>query len=183
MDFKHPTQEYFKFTIIRDFCRFLQPGLTPLLQYFTRILLDFPSANHTRYLNLLWAQFTMIGNLLRTETSQKFLLRIFCYNNKFTWKVKDSQKLSILCKPCNTQNRPAPQQIFCVPDVMNKKSLNPILYYIENFPDWNYSRLHQWTNESYPNLAQIDTASGSRETFVKAWSSLLNNNANLNIFS
>ena len=28
MDFKHPTQEYFKFTIIRDLCRFLQPGLT-----------------------------------------------------------------------------------------------------------------------------------------------------------
>ena len=28
MDFKHPTQEYFEFTIIRDRCRFLQPGLT-----------------------------------------------------------------------------------------------------------------------------------------------------------
>ena len=28
MDFKHPTQEYFKFDIIRDLCRFLQPSLT-----------------------------------------------------------------------------------------------------------------------------------------------------------
>ena len=28
MDFKHPTQEYFRFTIIMDLCRFLQPGLT-----------------------------------------------------------------------------------------------------------------------------------------------------------
>ena len=28
MDFKHPTQGYFKFTIIRDLCRSLQPGLT-----------------------------------------------------------------------------------------------------------------------------------------------------------
>ena len=28
MDFKHPTPEYFKFTIIRDLCRFLEPGLT-----------------------------------------------------------------------------------------------------------------------------------------------------------
>ena len=27
MDFKHPTQEYLKFTIIRGFSRFLQPGL------------------------------------------------------------------------------------------------------------------------------------------------------------
>ena len=28
MYFKHPTQIYFKFTITRDLCRFLQPGLT-----------------------------------------------------------------------------------------------------------------------------------------------------------
>ena len=27
MDFKHLTQEYFKFTVIRDLFRFLQPGL------------------------------------------------------------------------------------------------------------------------------------------------------------
>ena len=27
-EFKHTTQEYFKFTFIRDLCRFLQPGLT-----------------------------------------------------------------------------------------------------------------------------------------------------------
>ena len=59
MDFKHPTQEYFKFTIIRDRFRFLEP---PLLQYFIRILLDFPTANYTRHLNLLWAQFPVTGN-------------------------------------------------------------------------------------------------------------------------
>ena len=33
-------------------------------------------------------------HLLRTETSQKSLLKIFCYNNKVTRKVKDFQKLS-----------------------------------------------------------------------------------------
>ena len=32
--------------------------------------------------------------LLRTETSQKSLLKIFCYNNKVAKKVKDFQKLS-----------------------------------------------------------------------------------------
>ena len=32
--------------------------------------------------------------LLRTKTSQKFLLKIFCYNNKVIGKVKDFQKLS-----------------------------------------------------------------------------------------
>ena len=62
MDFKHPTQEYFKFTIIRDLCRFLQPGITSSITIFHKNLLDFPNANHTRYLNLLWDQFPMIGN-------------------------------------------------------------------------------------------------------------------------
>ena len=33
-------------------------------------------------------------HLLRTETSQKSFLKNLCYNNKVTWKVKDSQKLS-----------------------------------------------------------------------------------------
>ena len=33
-------------------------------------------------------------NLLRTETSQKSLFKIFCYNNNVTRKVKDFQKLS-----------------------------------------------------------------------------------------
>ena len=33
-------------------------------------------------------------HLLRTETSQKSLLKIFCYNKKVTRKVKDFQKLS-----------------------------------------------------------------------------------------
>ena len=33
-------------------------------------------------------------HVLRTETSQKFLLKNFYYNNKGTKKVKDFQKLS-----------------------------------------------------------------------------------------
>ena len=33
-------------------------------------------------------------HLLRTKTSQKSLLNIFCYNNKVTTKVKDFKKLS-----------------------------------------------------------------------------------------
>ena len=33
-------------------------------------------------------------HLHRTETSQKSLLKILCYNNKVTRKVKDFQKLS-----------------------------------------------------------------------------------------
>ena len=33
-------------------------------------------------------------HILRTETSQKSLLKTFCYNNKVTRKVKDFKKLS-----------------------------------------------------------------------------------------
>ena len=59
MDFRHPTKEYFKFTIITGIFRFLQ---APLPQHFIRILLDFPTVNHKRYLNLLWTQLPVIGN-------------------------------------------------------------------------------------------------------------------------
>ena len=33
-------------------------------------------------------------HLLRTETFQKSLLKVFCYNNKVTRKVRDFEKLS-----------------------------------------------------------------------------------------
>ena len=36
----------------------------------------------------------LIPNELRAKISQKSLLKIFCYNNKITTKVKDFQKLS-----------------------------------------------------------------------------------------
>ena len=51
-------------------------------------------------------------HVLRTETSQKFLLKNFYYNNKGTKKVKDFQKLSnkeiyfILRSNSTKQNKP-----------------------------------------------------------------------------
>ena len=78
--------------------RFLQPGLTSSTIF---------HKNFTRFSYCqLYKTFKLImgsisndwKHLLRTETSQKSLLKIFCYNNKVTWKVKDSQKLSILRK-------------------------------------------------------------------------------------
>ena len=94
MDVKHPTQEYFKFTIIRDLCRFLQPGLTSSTIFhknFTR----FSYCQSFKIFKLIMGSIPNDWkHLLRTETSQKSLLKIFCYNNKVTWKVKDSQKLS-----------------------------------------------------------------------------------------
>ena len=40
-----------KFTIIRDLCKFLQPGLISSATF--RKKLDFPTTNHKRYINLL----------------------------------------------------------------------------------------------------------------------------------
>ena len=51
-------------------------------------------------------------HVLRTETSQKFLLKNFYYNNKGTKKVKEFQKLSnkeiyfILRSNSTKQNKP-----------------------------------------------------------------------------
>ena len=42
MDFKDPNQEYFKFTIIRDLCRFLQPGLTSSTIFHKNVIAKIP---------------------------------------------------------------------------------------------------------------------------------------------
>ena len=49
-----------KFTIIRELCRFLQPGLIFSTTFCKK--LDFLTANHERYMKLHWAKFPMIGN-------------------------------------------------------------------------------------------------------------------------
>ena len=49
-----------KFTIIQDLCRFLQPGLISSTIFCKK--LEFPTANHNRYIKLHWAQFPVIGN-------------------------------------------------------------------------------------------------------------------------
>ena len=78
--------------------RFLQPGLTSSTIFhknFTR----FSYCQPYKIFKLIMGSIPNgWKHLLRTETSQKSLLKIFCYNNKVTWKVKDSQKLSILYK-------------------------------------------------------------------------------------
>ena len=78
-----------KFTIIRDLCRFLQAGLISSTIFHKK--LGFPTANHKIYKITLDSIPNDWKHLLRTETSQKSLLKIFCYNNKVTKKVKDLQ--------------------------------------------------------------------------------------------
>ena len=77
-----------KFTIIRTLCRFLQSGLIFATTFDEK--LGFPTANHERIYKLIME---LIPNdwkhLLRTESSQKSLLRTFYYNNIGTRKVKD----------------------------------------------------------------------------------------------
>ena len=82
-----------KFIIIRDVSRFLQPGLISSTTFDNK--LGFPTANHRRTCKLIMD--VILNNckhLLRTETSQKSLLKTFYYNNNGTRKLKDFQKLS-----------------------------------------------------------------------------------------
>ena len=73
LEFKHPTQFISdKFTITRDLCRFLQPGLISSTIF--RKKLDFPAVNHKRYINLLWDQFPIIG---KTHSELKLLKNLF----------------------------------------------------------------------------------------------------------
>ena len=94
MDFKHPIQEYFKFSIIRDLCRFLQPGLSSSTIFHKNFTRFFYCQPYKIFKLIMGSIPNDCKHLLRTETSQKSLLKIFCYNNEITWKVKDSQKLS-----------------------------------------------------------------------------------------
>ena len=65
-----------KFTMIKDLCRFLQPGLISSTKFDEK--LSFPTANHKiiykRIMNLVPNNFK---HLFRTETSQKSLLETF----------------------------------------------------------------------------------------------------------
>ena len=80
-----------KFTIIRDLSRFLQPGLISSSIFCKK--LDFPTANHNRYIRLHWIQFPMIGNiylelkLLRKIYKNFRLQRCHYVTNKVTKRL------------------------------------------------------------------------------------------------
>ena len=82
-----------KFATIRDICRFLQLALIPSVSFGEK--LNLPNVNHNKiYKSIIelipnnWIQ------MLKTETSQQSLLKVFCFNYKGTKKVKNFQKLS-----------------------------------------------------------------------------------------
>ena len=82
-----------KFTIIRDICRFLQPGFISLRSFEEK--LDLPTANHNQIYKAIaelipkdWIR------LLKNETSQESLLKVFYFNNRGKRKIKNFQKLS-----------------------------------------------------------------------------------------
>ena len=81
------------FTIIRDLCRFLQAVIISSTTFYEKV--GFPIANHKKiYKRIMDLILNDWKYLLRTETSQKFLLKTFYYSSKGTRKVKDFQKLS-----------------------------------------------------------------------------------------
>ena len=75
-----PRNICYKFTTIRDPCRFLQQDLISSVTFDEKQ--GFTNANHGR-INKFIMEFDW-KHLLRTESSQKSFLRIFYYNNKGT---------------------------------------------------------------------------------------------------
>ena len=82
-----------KFTIIRDICRFLQPGFISSRSFEEK--LNLPNVNSNQiYRSIVelipknWIQ------LLKNKTSQESLLKVFYFNNTGSRKVKNLQKLS-----------------------------------------------------------------------------------------
>ena len=82
-----------KFTIIRDICRFLQPGFISSRSFEEK--LNLPNANSNQiYRSIVeliaknWIQ------LLKNKTSQESLLKVFFFNNRGSRKVKNFLKLS-----------------------------------------------------------------------------------------
>ena len=59
----HPTREYFRqMTNLPLLGTFVDPTTTLITSTIFCKKLDFPTANHNRYIKLHWAQFPMIGN-------------------------------------------------------------------------------------------------------------------------
>ena len=80
-----------KFTIIRDLSRFLQPDLFSSTTFNKK--LGFPTASHKRIYKFIMDLIPSDWkHLLKTDTSQKSILKTFYYNNTDTRRVKDFQK-------------------------------------------------------------------------------------------
>ena len=82
-----------KFTIIRDICRFLQPGFISSRSFKEK--LELPTANHIQiYKDIAELIPKDWIRILKNETSQESLLKVFYFNNRGTRKIKNFQKLS-----------------------------------------------------------------------------------------
>ena len=82
-----------KFWTIRDICRFLQPGLISSETF--REKLDIPNINHNNiYKKIVELIPKNWLRLLKTETSQQSLFKVFYFNCKGIEKIKNLQKIS-----------------------------------------------------------------------------------------
>ena len=86
-----------KFTIIRDICKFLQPGLILSVSFSEK--LNLPNVNHNK---IYKSVIELIPNnwihLLKTKTSQKSLLKVFCFNCRGIKRIKIGFKMKTLRK-------------------------------------------------------------------------------------
>ena len=91
----YPNPKIFQTTIIKDLCRFLQPGLISSMTFEEKLGLS--NVNHKIIYKLIlylicndWKQ------ILRPETPPRFILKTFCYKHKGTREIKLTSSFSLV---------------------------------------------------------------------------------------
>ena len=82
-----------KFNRIRDICKFLQPGFISPRSFKENLKLPTTNCNDI-YKSIIQLISNDLIHILKSKTSQEFLLKVFYYNNRGIKKVKKLQKLS-----------------------------------------------------------------------------------------
>ena len=90
----YPNPKIFQTTIIKDLCRFLQPGLVSSMTFKDKLVLS--NVNHKiRYKLILYIICNDWKQILRPVIAPKCILKTFYYKNKSTRKIKEFPKPSI----------------------------------------------------------------------------------------
>ena len=121
-------------------------------------------------------------HLLRTETSQKSLLKTFNYNNKGTREKKRLLKIFKKTFWCKTEVK------LLLNGLRNAlMDISFLIHIIDNAPIILCPRCKELFNfncnfvSCFNQLKETATELGSKETLLMTWNSLLSNNVNLNI--
>ena len=92
--FTVPTQKYYRQIYHKSRCLWVSTNRSHLLYEIWKKLGHTDLNPERMYLYMIDLARNEWKHILRNEISQKFLFKIFCYNNQGTWKTKDFLKIS-----------------------------------------------------------------------------------------